>query len=315
MQIPNTVRVGLGAHVINRTVYLRVQPMPETLAERRAVLRMLQRSGEVQVFKKLRVCSVLYVTQTLLVTSETVTFKKAHNLLTLKPQREDSFISIFRSSKDAIELVKRAPIRYELVVENTGVNLMDSRDITPTVAPIETMAHGTSDTETPAAQSQQYAELETDEPLPEQLPLTPEQQQEDGDSSASSSTFSTVRQRSFMLSAFITNRHAHYTHIRRSRLYGPWEREQHAAQTFMSRALRNIVPSDHDSQPFADWITSDQLNEARIEEHDEQQRSGLATTYVEVRKAKREHKALLQKNMGKIGQKPVLADRVSTGPM
>ncbi|KAI6417973.1 hypothetical protein MCOR20_000028, partial [Pyricularia oryzae] len=132
MQIPNTVRVGLGAHVINRTVYLRVQPMPETLAERRAVLRMLQRSGEVQVFKKLR--------------------------------REDSFISIFRSSKDAIELVKRAPIRYELVVENTGVNLMDSRDITPTVAPIETMAHGTSDTETPAAQSQQYAELETDEP-------------------------------------------------------------------------------------------------------------------------------------------------------
>ncbi|TLS29096.1 hypothetical protein PpBr36_01656 [Pyricularia pennisetigena] len=222
--------------------------------------------------------------------------------------RDDSFISIFRSSKDAVDLVKRAPIRYELVVENTGVNMEGSGDITPVVAPIETMSHGASDTGTSA--SQQYAELQEDEPSLEQLPSTPNQQQEHGDSSAHLSPFSTVQQRSFMLSAFITNLHAHYTHIRRSRLYGPWEREKHAADTFMSRALRKLVPSDHDTQPFADWITNDQLNEARIEEHDEQQRSGLATTFVETRKARRGHKALLWQNMGNVGQIPVLTDDV-----
>ncbi|KAI6374621.1 hypothetical protein MCOR25_003087 [Pyricularia grisea] len=276
MQIPNTVRVGLGAHVFNRTVYLRVQPKPETLAERRAVLRMLQRTGEVEVFKKLR--------------------------------RDDSFISIFRSSKDAIELVRRAPIRYEFVVENIGVNLIGSGDITPTVAPIEAMRQGDSDSETPVA------ELEADEPVAEQLPETPEQQEEDGDPSAPSLGISTVKQRSFVLSAFITNQHGHYTHIRRSRLYGPWEHERHATDTFMSRALRDLVPSDHDTQPFADWITLDQLNETRIEEHDEQKRSGLATTYVETRRARRLHKQWLHKNMGNVGQTLVLADEVSKDP-
>jgi len=41
--------------VADRSLFIRVQPPPANLAERRAVLRALQRHGEVDMFKKLAV--------------------------------------------------------------------------------------------------------------------------------------------------------------------------------------------------------------------------------------------------------------------
>lgn len=249
-------RMGsMAANLQNRTVYLRVRPKPESLAERRAVIRMLQRHGEVEVFKKLR--------------------------------RPDSFITVMRTAREAIDFVKRSPVQYELVTERSGVNLIGGREITASVDPIETAPSPQCTDDNRDKQS--YAELQTDEPNPKDLPKMPRQQHEaDADNALLPNAAPSVRQRSFVLSAYITNRHAHYMHIRRSPLYGPWPVDKHAQDTFMTQALARLVPDDFDTRAFANWAAADQLNESWLEEFEEGKRSGGGgNVHFQLREARR----------------------------
>ena len=45
----------------HRSLFIKVDPIPETLAERRAVLHALKQFGKIEVFKKKHVCSLPFV--------------------------------------------------------------------------------------------------------------------------------------------------------------------------------------------------------------------------------------------------------------
>lgn len=49
--------VRAGKELASRAVHIRIHPRPANMAEGRGVLRVLQRFGQVVVFKSLRVCS------------------------------------------------------------------------------------------------------------------------------------------------------------------------------------------------------------------------------------------------------------------
>jgi hypothetical protein len=40
-----------------RSIFIRADPKPRNLSERRAILRAIQEYGEIEMFKQLRVCS------------------------------------------------------------------------------------------------------------------------------------------------------------------------------------------------------------------------------------------------------------------
>ncbi|QSZ32843.1 hypothetical protein DSL72_002423 [Monilinia vaccinii-corymbosi] len=75
----------------NRTVHIKIFPSARTFAERREVLRVLERFGEVSMFRSL----------------------KHHPISPI----QNAFISIFRSATAAQEIVNASPVRYRFIVE------------------------------------------------------------------------------------------------------------------------------------------------------------------------------------------------------
>ncbi|CAD6442491.1 1e537c95-a35e-466a-8a0f-773a93266a80 [Sclerotinia trifoliorum] len=80
-----------SSNVANRTVHVKIFPSARTFAERREVLRVLERFGEVNMFKSL----------------------KHHPISPI----QNAFISIFNSETAAQELINASPVRYRLIVE------------------------------------------------------------------------------------------------------------------------------------------------------------------------------------------------------
>ncbi|KAK6597821.1 hypothetical protein H4I96_08773 [Botrytis cinerea] len=80
-----------SSNVSNRTVHVKIFPSARTFAERREVLRVLERFGEVTMFRSL----------------------KHHPISPV----QNAFISIFSSATAAQEVINASPVRYRLVVE------------------------------------------------------------------------------------------------------------------------------------------------------------------------------------------------------
>ncbi|KAF7873989.1 hypothetical protein EAF04_002661 [Stromatinia cepivora] len=80
-----------SSNVSNRTVHVKIFPSARTFAERREVLRVLERFGEVTMFRSL----------------------KHHPISPV----QNAFISIFNSATAAQELINASPVRYRLIVE------------------------------------------------------------------------------------------------------------------------------------------------------------------------------------------------------
>ncbi|TEY44883.1 hypothetical protein BOTCAL_0342g00070 [Botryotinia calthae] len=80
-----------SSNVSNRTVHVKIFPSARTFAERREVLRVLERFGEVTMFRSLKYHPISPV--------------------------QNAFISIFSSATAAQEVINASPVRYRLVVE------------------------------------------------------------------------------------------------------------------------------------------------------------------------------------------------------
>ncbi|CZT11120.1 uncharacterized protein RAG0_15372 [Rhynchosporium agropyri] len=76
-----------------RTVHLKVHPIPRTFAEQREVLRVIERFGEVSVFKSLK----------------------------YEPRRPvpNAFLAVFNTVSSAEEIINVSPLRYNLISETT----------------------------------------------------------------------------------------------------------------------------------------------------------------------------------------------------
>ncbi|KAJ8062571.1 hypothetical protein OCU04_009096 [Sclerotinia nivalis] len=101
-----------SSNVSNRTVHVKIFPSARTFAERREVLRVLERFGEVTMFRSL----------------------KHHPISPV----QNAFISIFNSATAAQELINASPVRYRLTVEpnpSSSVPATPSHDENPSSAP------------------------------------------------------------------------------------------------------------------------------------------------------------------------------------
>ncbi|KAL5321489.1 hypothetical protein ACEPPN_009448 [Leptodophora sp. 'Broadleaf-Isolate-01'] len=84
----------------SRTLHLKVFPTPRTFAEQREVLRVIERFGEVSVFKSLK----------------------------YDPQRpvHDAFLAVYNSESSAQGLENVSPLRYRLIHESSTPSPADS---------------------------------------------------------------------------------------------------------------------------------------------------------------------------------------------
>ncbi|KAG4431100.1 hypothetical protein IFR05_013418 [Cadophora sp. M221] len=84
----------------SRTLHLKVFPTPRTFAEQREVLRVIERFGEVSVFKSLK----------------------------YDPKRpvHDAFLAVYNSESSAQSLENVSPLRYRLIKESSTPSAADS---------------------------------------------------------------------------------------------------------------------------------------------------------------------------------------------
>ncbi|CZT41721.1 uncharacterized protein RSE6_01497 [Rhynchosporium secalis] len=83
-----------------RTVHLKVHPIPRTFAEQREVLRVIERFGEVSVFKSLK----------------------------YEPRRPvpNAFLAVFNTVSSAEEIINVSPLRYSLIGETTPSSITET---------------------------------------------------------------------------------------------------------------------------------------------------------------------------------------------
>ncbi|KAK0102307.1 hypothetical protein ONS95_005930 [Cadophora gregata] len=79
-----------------RTLHLKVNPTPRTFAEQREVLRVIERFGEVSVFKSLKYDP----------------HRPVHN----------AFIAVYNSASSARDLQNASPLRYRLITESSDAS-------------------------------------------------------------------------------------------------------------------------------------------------------------------------------------------------
>ncbi|KAE8449864.1 hypothetical protein EG329_007341 [Mollisiaceae sp. DMI_Dod_QoI] len=85
-----------------RTVHIKLYPTPRSFAERREVLRVLERFGEVSMFRSLK-------------------YNRRH-----QNPVHNAFITLFASEFSAKELINASPLRYHLVLEPSTPQLPPS---------------------------------------------------------------------------------------------------------------------------------------------------------------------------------------------
>ncbi|KAL8418100.1 hypothetical protein RB594_001645 [Gaeumannomyces avenae] len=215
---------------LKRSVFIRVHPQPESLSERRAVLRLLQRHGEVEMFKKLR-------------------------------SNNNSFISVMKTSDAAKDLASRSPITYELITDKFAPpGARDVLEITAAVEPIETTA--ASDPSFAGNYMRQfYRDLNSSSKGQTVDPGRPTNDSKNNSSSSSGGGEVKVEHKSFTLHAFTTERYDHGLAIRVGPLWGRWPEEPVAREMLMFKALDESVPSNPGHEGLCDWYTGGQLTE------------------------------------------------------
>jgi len=95
-----------ASKIASQTVHIKIYPTPQTFSERREVLRVLERYGEVTMFRSLKYDP----------------FAPIH----------DAFLSTLSTSTAAENLINASPIRYRLVSTTTSTNY----DQQPTTGPV-----------------------------------------------------------------------------------------------------------------------------------------------------------------------------------
>lgn len=144
--VVRSVRSRLG-HTLesaaDRSLFIRVQPPPANLGERRAVLRAIQRYGDVDMFKKLAVGPVWPANRVALPLS-------ADGCLPACAQDSASFVSIASSASMAADLVRRSPLTVEFITDkfDTAQQPLAPASFTSPIQPIETSAAAAPATET-----------------------------------------------------------------------------------------------------------------------------------------------------------------------
>ncbi|KUJ17903.1 uncharacterized protein LY89DRAFT_732613 [Mollisia scopiformis] len=89
-----------------RTVHLKLYPTPRTFPERREVLRVLERFGEVSMFRSLKYN------------------RKNHNPV------HNAFLALFTTSSSATDLLNASPLRYRLVTSPSEPSSPDPQTTT-----------------------------------------------------------------------------------------------------------------------------------------------------------------------------------------
>lgn len=93
-----------------RSMFIRVKPAPRQLSERRAVLRTLQKYGEIEVFQPLLV--------SLSNPHQPIPSKGVVSLLN-KSQEPGSFVSVAAQPATVNNLIDNSPLRFDLVPERS----------------------------------------------------------------------------------------------------------------------------------------------------------------------------------------------------
>ncbi|KAL8393010.1 hypothetical protein RB595_002990 [Gaeumannomyces hyphopodioides] len=215
---------------LKRSVFIRVHPQPESLSERRAVLRLLQRHGEVEMFKKLR-------------------------------SNNNSFISVMKSSDAAKDVASRSPITYELITDKFAPpGARDVLEITSAVEPIETTTAADSSLASNYMR-QVYSDLNNSSKGRTVDPGRPTGGSSSSGGGGEGHGRAKVEHKSFTLHAFTTERYDHGLAIRVGPLWGRWPEEPVAREMLMFKALRESVPSNPGHEGLCDWYTGGQLTE------------------------------------------------------
>jgi hypothetical protein len=103
--MPTTMASSLSA----RTVFLKLHPSARTFAERREVLRVMERFGEVTMFKSYKVLPPPPQISILLLT-------KANRQYSPRSPTPNTFLVLFASESAARNLVNASPVRYRLIL-------------------------------------------------------------------------------------------------------------------------------------------------------------------------------------------------------
>ncbi|KAG9232296.1 hypothetical protein BJ875DRAFT_89870 [Amylocarpus encephaloides] len=94
-----------------RTVHIKIHPIPQTFAERREILRVLEQFGEVSMFRSLK-----YSPRTPI---------------------PDAFLTLFSSPSAANTALNSTPLRYRLLTTPPSPPLSPDQKLEATVAPLE----------------------------------------------------------------------------------------------------------------------------------------------------------------------------------
>ncbi len=114
-----------GSGLAQRSLFVHVKPAPASLSERRSVLRVLERYGKTEMFKKLTV--------------RALSFCFVSRLFPPNLQDNASFICIASTAAMASALIQRSPMQYEFLAETLqAVQPWGQPRVATLVQPVET---------------------------------------------------------------------------------------------------------------------------------------------------------------------------------
>ncbi|PMD15586.1 hypothetical protein NA56DRAFT_709718 [Hyaloscypha hepaticicola] len=216
----------MASSLPTRTVWLKLHPSARTFAERREVLRVLERFGEVTMFKSHK-----------------------YNPRTPSP---NTFLALFVSESAAQDLINASPIRYRLISNPTRPS--NSPPLEPEIAPQADVSK-TSPSETSTPNSQDSAPSTQQAPTnenPQAPPPSPDSQP------APPSPEPT--EHPYQLHAYpSTFNHALFLKSRlHNPLHGPYIPVP-ASQSYIASSLSQNIPKSLMSPGLLDWETDSRL--------------------------------------------------------
>ncbi|KAL1855693.1 hypothetical protein VTK73DRAFT_8524 [Phialemonium thermophilum] len=216
-----------------RSLFVRVSPIPRSLSERRSVLRALQKYGEIEVFKGLK--------------------------------DPASFISVAAQASTVERLVQNSPLQFDMTPEAPAADPADIASTTSGLASEIALRKALQLSSDPSSLPGSSLEQDVGQELPGLA-----------DTATSSSTRGSPAATTFTLHIFPTQNYKHSTTIRYSPLHGPWptattgggDNDDTRPQSFVTAALRLVVPKDMSARGLFDWETGGQAERGGGEYHE-----------------------------------------------